>query len=373
MPIPRVRRTSSFVAPPPALDNERRILICIFSRTGLKVIPNSQYRPRGDGLHDSHAEVIARRSLLRWFYSQLELAQAGKVSHLERGDFYDATGDVSGAGEGAERRWRLKEGLLLGMYISTLPCTSSISLRFNPMMAHRTCDDTGGDASMYHLSLQAPSTSAAPPTSLSTLSPTPSPALPSSDAPAPTPTSTMAENARLASTLGLTTTYERDAPSSTSQQVQRGRQSYTTSSLRTKPGRSDSPLATSHSCSDKISLWNYVGVQGGLLSSLLERVAIDVMVIGLTLKDEERERMTTEIRRGLGGRLKGVDATGETGETTVRQEYYLKIPEIHFSDVEFFHSKEVVLRRCGAMGNESEIVSGLSSELSTHVIAATSN
>lgn len=108
-------------------------------------------------------------------------------------------------------------------------------------------------------------------------------------------------------------------------------------------------------------MWNYVGVQGGLLSRLLERVAIDVMVIGLAVKEDERERMTSEVRRGLGGRLSGVDETLSAGGSSVRQEYYLRLPEIHFSDVEFFHAKEVVLRRCGALGNESDIVSGLSS------------
>lgn len=215
---------------------------------------------------------------------------------------------------------------------------------------------------MYHLSLQPQNATAVP----STSPPAPVPATTATTAKNDAPPEVMVQNARLARELGLTTTYERDAPSTSTtnqQHVQRGRQGYNLSSLRTKPGRPDSRLATSHSCSDKISLWNYVGVQGGLLSHLLERVSIDVMAIGLVVKEEERERMTAEVRRGLGGRLESVDASILEGESTaVEQEYCLKLPEIYFSDVEFFHAKEVVLRRCGALGNESDIVSGLSSQ-----------
>lgn len=77
-------------------------------RTGLKVLPHSKLPVHGDVLHDSHAEVIARRGLKLWLFDQLEKAYTQDPSAaLER----DATGV-----------WVLRPGLHLALYISTLPC-----------------------------------------------------------------------------------------------------------------------------------------------------------------------------------------------------------------------------------------------------------
>lgn len=50
--------------------------------------------------------------------------------------------------------------------------------------------------------------------------------------------------------------------------------------LRTKPGRADSPFASSLSCSDKICLWNILGVQGALLSQFVKPIYFDYILIG---------------------------------------------------------------------------------------------
>lgn len=49
--------------------------------------------------------------------------------------------------------------------------------------------------------------------------------------------------------------------------------------LRTKPGRADSPFASSLSCSDKICLWNILGIQGALLSHFLKPIYFNSILI----------------------------------------------------------------------------------------------
>lgn len=62
-------------------------------------------------LHDSHAEVIARRGLVRWLFGQLERAGRGEESVL-----YARDGS-----------WAMKEEFVLGLYVSTLPCQCFLS------------------------------------------------------------------------------------------------------------------------------------------------------------------------------------------------------------------------------------------------------
>lgn len=77
--------------------------------TGAKVLPTSRIPDAGDAprLHDSHAEVLARRALVRWLYE--EIAR-----------------DIEGEGSmwlvREEGRWGLRDGVQLHLYVSTPPC-----------------------------------------------------------------------------------------------------------------------------------------------------------------------------------------------------------------------------------------------------------
>ncbi|GAA6013451.1 hypothetical protein JCM11491_006087 [Sporobolomyces phaffii] len=281
---------------------------CVSIGTGLKALPHSKLPVHGDVLHDSHAEIIARRGLKLWLYDQLDRAVRGDES-----SFLERTGDA---------RWTLRDGWKLGMWISTLPC---------------------GDASTYSLSLAAPCRETS---SISTTSRSKS--LP--DQPDP-PTSTHA-SLQAAAALGLITTrtaslslsppdpstsiLASSAPSTPL--VHRGRVAYESfSTLRTKPGRADSLPTTSHSCSDKIAMWSLVGVQGSLLSTLGVRVYVSyVAVSGIEGGRDEREKVRGELRRAIGGRLEGW--TGPRGEG-------VRVPEVGLtSELEFEHSREVVAK-----------------------------
>lgn len=70
----------------------------------MKALPFEKLPKQGDVLHDSHAEVIARRGLLLYLYQQI-VREDGCLVREDGG-------------------WRLRSGMVLCMYVSTLPCTS---------------------------------------------------------------------------------------------------------------------------------------------------------------------------------------------------------------------------------------------------------
>lgn len=62
---------SLFPLPPTGTDVKEAQVICV--STGTKCINGEYMSDRGLALNDCHAEIIARRSLIRYLYTQLEL------------------------------------------------------------------------------------------------------------------------------------------------------------------------------------------------------------------------------------------------------------------------------------------------------------
>ncbi|KAG5654665.1 hypothetical protein H0H81_009914 [Sphagnurus paluster] len=87
--------------------------------TGTKCLPTSRYPLKGEALHDSHAEVVARRGAIRWFLEEIGRCEApsGYVSSWIKRD-----------NEKAER-YGLREGVQVSLYVSTVPCGDA-SMRF---------------------------------------------------------------------------------------------------------------------------------------------------------------------------------------------------------------------------------------------------
>ncbi|GAA5968999.1 hypothetical protein JCM11641_000805 [Rhodosporidiobolus odoratus] len=307
---------------------------CVSLGTGLKALPHVRLPVHGDVLHDSHAEVIARRGLKLWLYGQLaRTAQGDHDSLLERSTEENGTTE-----------WRLKEGWKIGMYVSTLPC---------------------GDASTYLLALQSspePSASfsqsvaSAPSAGPSILSPINPLSQVTDSEPACHPSLSTALSLGLSLSRHSTPLFS--AADNPLPSVIRGRNGYTTlSALRTKPGRADSPPTTAHSCSDKIALWSLLGAQGGLLSALgVTKVPIEVLVVGSEgVPGEERDKVREEVRRAVGGRLETWARRSGLGQED------FQVPVVKWTDRVYEHAREAVARREGV---KKEEVAGCAESLS---------
>uniref|UniRef100_UPI003AAB71AA double-stranded RNA-specific editase B2-like n=1 Tax=Centroberyx gerrardi TaxID=166262 RepID=UPI003AAB71AA len=85
-------------------------VVCL--ATGTKCLDWDSVSERGVTLSDCHAEVVARRALLRFLYAQLELLLSKRAAGSEQ--------SVLVADKG--RGFRLRDGVLLHMYVSSSPC-----------------------------------------------------------------------------------------------------------------------------------------------------------------------------------------------------------------------------------------------------------
>jgi tRNA-specific adenosine deaminase 1 len=79
--------------------------------TGSKCLPAARLPDQGDALHDSHAEILARRAAILWFLEEIARSTTGNSQWIEQGD---------------DGRYDLKNGVQIHMYISTPPCTTVV-------------------------------------------------------------------------------------------------------------------------------------------------------------------------------------------------------------------------------------------------------
>ncbi|KAJ2063455.1 hypothetical protein GGI17_001671 [Coemansia sp. S146] len=87
---------------------------CVALGTGLKCLHSEQLRPFGDAVHDSHAEIVARRALVVYLMNQLQLSMATapcempKIFNLQPGS--------------TKYRFGVHGQLQLHLYTSQCPC-----------------------------------------------------------------------------------------------------------------------------------------------------------------------------------------------------------------------------------------------------------
>ncbi|OBZ76970.1 Double-stranded RNA-specific editase 1 [Grifola frondosa] len=82
--------------------------------TGSKCLPASRLPKEGDAVHDSHAEVLARRGAVRWFMEEVQRANSSASDWIQK--------DTDG-------KYSLREGIRVILYVSTVPCGDA-STRF---------------------------------------------------------------------------------------------------------------------------------------------------------------------------------------------------------------------------------------------------
>ena len=188
-------------------------MVVVALGAGHKTLVKKNMKKDGSVVVDSHAEVAARRSLLRYLYNQLELCAQGK----ERESIMCK---LPGG------RYKVKNSISLHMYISTPPCGDA-----REFLPNRECGVAVRDR---HPNRQSRG------------------------------------KARAKIDCGDGSVLVKNYPSG--------------------------ERLVAMSCSDKLARWNVLGVQGALLSLLMEPVYFSSLVIGSKLFDKDHLRRAQHTR-----------------------------------------------------------------------------
>ena len=100
------------------------VLKVISLATGLKCLPTARMPLAGDALHDSHAEILARRGAIRWLLEEIGRCCVGRGSDWIRDhdQWSESSDSESPLTTPPIAKFALGDGVRIVMYISTVPC-----------------------------------------------------------------------------------------------------------------------------------------------------------------------------------------------------------------------------------------------------------
>ncbi|KAL6480664.1 hypothetical protein MHYP_G00116970 [Metynnis hypsauchen] len=285
--------------------------------TGSKCIGRSAMSPKGDVLNDSHAEVIARRSCVRYLTEQLCAALRGDHNSI----FFPS--DQRG-------KWKLRPGISFIFFSSHTPCgdasiipmidsqvqpcppvkaeqDNQVTNQDSETGGERRSEETGGVRKRLKVSADDAQTGD------------------DSQAEHETAVERNIEAAESDSVQqpDIHRTGAKCVPGGPADPLGPGSGYHSVGLLRVKPGRGEPTLSLS--CSDKLARWTTVGFQGALLSHFLQGgLYFRAVVVGKCPYSQQA------IERAL-NRCAHVSGLPEG--------FSFHIPEIMQSSLEFIHSR----------------------------------
>lgn len=266
-------------------DDDSKVKIAAMS-TGTKCLGESQLSSQGDILSDSHAEVLVRRSFIRFLYHHMKLLLQKQTS------------DVLCFNENSGK-FCLKPEIQIHFFISHVPCGDAVIFpkSFNdPNLL--TDSDIEPKRKKFKKNISADNLDI--------------------------------ENHDMDKVIGdIYRTGAKCVKGDLQDSKRPGKDYHVVGVLRTKPGRGIPTL--SMSCSDKIALWNVCGLQGALLSHFLERpIYVSSFIFGNCPYNEKA------IQRAIYDRLSSIE--------NLPPEYCIVKPKILQSSITFEYSKENILK-----------------------------
>lgn len=305
------------------LEDERspadRRFTVIAVATGTKCLGAKRRVSDGSLVHDSHAEVLVRRSLVRLLGQHLRLALSGVNDDT---CFLEASPVGSG-------RYRLKSCSKLHLYVSDSPC---------------------GDASIYPTTIETAakeggSKNSTAPETVDCSGGCESRAAKKQKVLDGSPVTSASAEEKLTYTGAKPLTFDREDTQQLGQ-------------LRLKSGRSNLRLedrTQSMSCSDKLARWCLLGLQGRLLHNWIDPVTLASITISSDPRATSCSALADAISRAIPERAQAAATSISTVNSSQPSIQFPVVPAVYVTSVQYEWGKAAKSASVAAAGDGQKI------------------